>query len=268
MDAKKVFKTFLGDLRSTFPSIEFRSFQDSDISDFEEWCTPHVLKILQKDNSVFEEPTEFFGVNISEMYKPHTEMIWRNIQACTIGSFFSGDVKEKFNKMLGTIKGLWGDSGHPTDEIDRLLGSEDTQSKISDILEFVMSTRIAKVVINIVESVDFKEFEVDFENPDEVARMMNNIQGNPVIEKIMKKIQATIENKVRNGEFTKEMLMRDIESIKAKAQELFGDMFNDMLGTRKADVPSSVILSNSTEARHARMLARLRRKVNERKNPQ
>jgi hypothetical protein len=62
--------------------------------------------------------------------------------------------------------------------------------------------------------------------------------------------------------------MRDIENIKVKIQEAFGDMFNDMLGGRKADVPASAILGNTPEARRARMMARLRRKVGQMKNPQ
>jgi hypothetical protein len=62
--------------------------------------------------------------------------------------------------------------------------------------------------------------------------------------------------------------MRDIEAIKVKVQAAFGDMFNDMLGGRKADVPAQVLLDNSPEARRARMVARLRRKVGERKTTQ
>ena len=40
-------------------------------------------------------------------------------------------------------------------------------------------------------------------------------------------------------------------------------MFNDMIGGRKAELPSSVIMGNTPEARRARMMARLRRKVAE-----
>ena len=53
-----------------------------------------------------------------------------------------------------------------------------------------------------------------------------------------------------------------------KVQEAFGDMFNDMLGGRKADVPSAAILGNTPEARRARMIARMRRKVQENKTKQ
>lgn len=74
-----------------------------------------------------------------------------------------------------------------------------------------------------------------------------------------------MEEKSRTGEFTKEIIMRDLESIKLKVQELFGNAFNDILGTRKADVPSEMITGNTPEARRARMIARMKRKLKEKK---
>jgi hypothetical protein len=83
--------------------------------------------------------------------------------------------------------------------------------------------------------------------------------------KISRKIKTTLEDKVRRGEFTKETIMRDIEAIKVKVQAAFGDMFNDILGGRKTDIKAAEILGNSPEARRQRMLARLQRKLKERK---
>jgi hypothetical protein len=82
----------------------------------------------------------------------------------------------------------------------------------------------------------------------------------------LKKVKTTLEDKVRRGEFTKEMLASDIEKIKLKIQTAFGDMFNEALGGRKADVAPQVILGNTPEARRARMIARMRRKVAEKKD--
>jgi hypothetical protein len=82
----------------------------------------------------------------------------------------------------------------------------------------------------------------------------------------MKKIKTTLEDKVRRGEFTKEMLANDIEKIKLKIQTAFGDMFNEALGGRKADVAPQVILGNTPEARRARMIARMQRKLAEKKD--
>jgi hypothetical protein len=52
--------------------------------------------------------------------------------------------------------------------------------------------------------------------------------------------------------------------ITSKVQAIFGDSMNDMLGTRKGP-DAKTALSNSPEARRARMVARLQRKVAEKK---
>jgi hypothetical protein len=120
--------------------------------------------------------------------------------------------------------------------------------------------------MSLAESIDITELGIDFENPEEVLKSFQAEEVSPVMEKIMKKIKTTLEDKVRKGEFTKEMLAADIETIKLKVQTAFGDMFNDMLGGRKAAVAPKVILGNSPEARRARMVARLQRKLAERKD--
>jgi len=267
MEPKKIFKAFLSDLRSA-SNLEFSSFKDSDVEAFESWCIPNALKILQKDSTLFDTSVVMFGVDLKQIYAANTDMIWKHIQLCTIAIFLNGDIKEKFGSILETVKSFWGDSGHSTDEIDKLIGNEETKGKISELIEFVMSTRIAKVVNSLVETLDISELGLDFENPEDLLKMFQNVQNNPVVEKIMKKIQRILEDKVRRGEFTKEMLVQDVEAIKVKVQGAFGDMFNDMLGGRQAEVPAKVLLSNSPEARRARMVARLQRKVQERKTPQ
>ena len=94
--------------------------------------------------------------------------------------------------------------------------------------------------------------------------MMKNPE-HPTIQKITKKVQNILEDKMKKGEITKEIIISEFEMIKAKLQEAFGDMFNDALGGRRADLPANVLLGNSSEARRARMLARLQRKYKERK---
>ena len=265
MDAKKSFKAFRDELRSAFPSTEFAPYKDTDPAEFEDLITPVILKIMQKDKTLFDEEFTVFEVNLSPLFPENPDLFWKNIQKCGIASFLSGDLKAKFNKSADEVKKIWGGAGHSTDEIEKLLGSEESRSKISEILEFVMTTRIAKVVMSLAESIDISELGIDFENPEEVLKSFQEA-NNPVMENIMKKIKTTLENKVRNGEFTKEMLAADIEAIKIKVQTAFGDMFIDMLGGRKADVPARVILGNSPEARRARMVARLQRKLAERKD--
>lgn len=266
MEAKKPFKAFLSDLRSNFPDIKFDQFKDDDVSEFEEWCMPRILQIIQKDKAAFEEPFELFGQDIAYLFHKKPAMFWSNIQQCSMGALMSGDIKEKFSKVLDSVKSIWGGSGQSIDEIEKLLGSPEAQSKVSELIEYVMTTRIAGVVTNIIENVDLSDLDVNFDKPEDVASLFQNIQSNPAIQKIMLKLKSVIEEKVRQGEFSREIIMQDIETIKLKLKDIFGDMFNDMLGGRHADVPANVILGNSPEARRARMMARLKRKVNERKN--
>jgi len=266
MDAKKSFKAFRDELKSAFPSVEFAAYKDTDPAEFEQRITPLVLKVMQRDKTLFDEEFTLFDVNVSPLFPTNPELFWKNIQKCGIASYLSGDIKEKLNKLSDSVKEIWGGAGHSTDEIEKLLGSEESRSKISEILEFVMTTRIAKVVMSLVESIDITQLGIDFENPEEVMKTFQEAENNPIVENIMKKIKTTLEEKVRRGEFTKEMLAADIEAIKIRVQAAFGDMFTDMLGGRKADLPPQVILGNSAESRHARMVARLQRKLAERKD--
>lgn len=261
MNAKKAFKAFRDDLRSAFPDVEFAEYTETDPAAFEELITPVVLKIMQKDKTLFDEEFKVFGVNVSPLFPQNPDIFWKNIQKCGIASFLSGDIKTKFNKIADEVKKVWGS----TDEVEKLLGTEESRSKISEILEFAMTTRLAKVVTSLAESIDISELGIDFENPEEVLKTFQE-PNNPVIEKLMKKIKTTLEDKVRRGEFTKEMLAADIEKIKLKIQTAFGDMFNEALGGRKADVAPQVILGNTPEARRARMIARMQRKLAEKKD--
>lgn len=266
MDPKKSFKAFRDELRSAFPSTEFAQYKDTDPAAFEELITPSVLKVMQKDKTLFDTEFVVFETNLSPLFSSNPDLFWKHIQKCAMSSFLSGDIKGKLNKVAETVREIWGGSGHSSDEIEKLLGTEESRSKVSEILEFVMTTRIAKVVMSLVESIDITELGIDFENPEEVIKTFQAGEANPVIEKVMKKLKTTLEDKVRRGEFTKEMLAADIETIKLKVQTAFGDMFTDMLGGRKADVAPQVILGNSPEARRARMVARLQRKLSERKD--
>ena len=128
-----------------------------------------------------------------------------------------------------------------------------------------MSTKLAKVVSSLVETIDIASLGIDFDNLEDALKSIQE-PSNKIMETVMKKVKDELDSRLRKGEFTKEQLVRDIETIKVKIQGAFGDMFNDMLGARKADVPSSTLLGNTPEARRARMMARLKRKVAERKN--
>jgi len=257
MDAKKIFKAFLNDLKE---DCEGLVFSDSAVADFEEMITPKIMKVLQRDRTIFEESFEVFGKDVSTILrsKPELDKYWKHIQSCFFASFLSGDIKGKIGKLLESFSGAF----EGQTEIDKLLGSEESRSKVSEIMEFVMSTKLAKVVTSLVETIDISSLGIDFDNLEDAMKSIQE-PSNKIMENIMKKVKEELDMRLRRGDFTKEQLMRDIENIKVKIQEAFGDMFNDMLGGRKAEVPAAVIMGNTPEARRARMMARLRRKVAE-----
>jgi hypothetical protein len=86
---------------------------------------------------------------------------------------------------------------------------------------------------------------------------------NPVVKTMMSKVHGMIEEKMKRGEINQQVIIQEVETIKAKAIGLFGNIFNDALGGRKSDVPSTVLMGNSPEARRQRMIARMQRKLHE-----
>ena len=129
-----------------------------------------------------------------------------------------------------------------------------------------MNCRLAKLFTELVESIDLTDLNLNFENPMEIVEMIKNPE-HPTIQKVVKRIQSMIEDKIKKGQLTQQVIASEVEAIKAKVMSLFGNVFNDALGGRKADVSSAVLMGNSTEARRQRMLARLQRKLRE-KNSQ
>lgn len=248
------------EFKQAFPSIDIDS-----IDGFEEQFLPFVLRILQKDVTLFDEEIQVLGVPISNFRD--NEEFWVHMQKCLLASFLSGDIKEKVGKIIEQVKSLWSKAGHSTDEIDKIIGGEESTGKISELIEYLSNTRLAKILTSIVESLDVSELGVDLEKPEEVVNLFKNLQGNPVIEKMMKKIQTMIEDKIKRGELSKELLIREVEEIKAKITSMFGDVVSEAmgLGRRNDQLPAQVLMSNSPEARRARMMARLQRKLNERR---
>jgi hypothetical protein len=114
-----------------------------------------------------------------------------------------------------------------------------------------------------MESFDPIDFELNVTDPAELMEMLKNPE-NPAIKKVITKIQNTIKDKIRRGEFDQNTIAREIEAIKAKVMGLFGNIFNDALGGRRqGGAPPAALMGNSPEARRQRMVARLQRKLQE-----
>jgi hypothetical protein len=253
MDATEVFKGFLEDLRTKYPDTAFTEQPtDEIVALFERDYYPAAVQILQKDAAFFSVERPLFGVNLSAL-EP-TDELWKHIQVGALASFFHGDIKKKFGTLLTTAKSLWGASG---DDLSRILNDE---SQLEELYDYIMNTRLAKLCMGIIENLDVDGIEID--SPGQIIEMIRNPE-HPVVQKFVRKIQAIMKEKLTRGDLTQQQMVAEIEGIKAKIQGLFGNLFNEALGGRQADVPATVMTSNSPEARRQRMLARLQRKQRE-----
>jgi hypothetical protein len=254
MDIVEVFSQFRKDV---FPNETFEVKVKDVIAEFETFY-PDIVKIIQKDNTFFDQERIVFGRNLSAL--ENRDDVWKNIVSCMVACFFHGDIREKVGTLSSLIKNIWNSSGQKNDEISAVLNSEKSEGHFKEILDFVLNSRLAKIFTKLVETIDISDFDLKIENTDELIEMLKNPE-NPKIQATIQKVQAIIKDKVRKGEIDQNVIIREIETIKAKVIDLFGNVFKDALGGRRAEVPSAVMVGNSPEARRARMVARLQRKL-------
>jgi len=259
MDVNGVFKQFIVDI---FPDETIEINTEASVAEFELFY-PYVSLIIQKDSSFFNEDRTVFGRNLSKLDETKRDLIFKNLVPCMIASFFHGDIKKKVGKISEIIKNLWNASGQKNDAVTNILNDEASEGRFKDILDFILQSRLVKIFKSLMESFDMSEFELNIEDPTELIEMLKNPE-NPAIKKIVTKIQNTIKDKIRRGEFDQNTITREIEAIKAKVMSLFGNVFNDALGGRReGNVPAAAIMGNSPEARRQRMIARMQRKLQE-----
>jgi hypothetical protein len=269
MNSIKTFRKFLVELHLKFPEqFPTNKLDETEIDKFHKTFIDHSIEIITRKESIWESPKVVFGYDLSELWKNTDchDMIWKNLQGCLVASMFHGKLEEKMGENMPTIttilKGLMGENN----EIDDILNDDSKQSKLIEFFEFLKETKIASLLLSLFEKIDFSELDVNIGSTvEEMQEKLKNIQNDPAMVKIQNNIKSILEEKSRTGEFSREIILREIEQIKEKIRELFGDVFDDILGTRKADVPSEVITSNTPEARRARMIARMQRKLKERK---
>ena len=255
MDTQKIFEEFSKEVFEEELEIDLRKAVD----EFECFY-PEIVKIIQKDNSFFDQERIVFGRDLSKVEK--RDSIWMGLPACLFASFLHGDIKKKADKVIGLVKNLWNASGQENDEITKVLNDEASQGRFEEIIQFILESRMAKIFKNLMESIDLSEFELNIESPEQLIEMIKNPE-HPVIKKIIEKIQNTIETKIKRGEINQQTIIQEVETIKAKVVGLFGNIFNDALGSRKSEVSSAVMLGNTPEARRQRMIARMQRKLHE-----
>lgn len=261
MDPSVVFEMFLGELKKSYPDLPYDYEIEKTAKEFELFY-PSALQIMKKDAAFFDVERKAFGINLSEL--EHTEDTWKHITLSTIASLFHGDIKKKFGSVLSAAKSVWTGSGGDNDEVSRILNDESSEGHLESLYNFIMDTRIAKIVMEIVEQVDVSSIDVgSIENPAELMEMLKNPE-HPVLKKFIARVQGLLREKLMSGSYNQSQMMAEIEGIKAKVQSLFGNVLNEALGGgARGDVTSAALMSNSTEARRQRMLARLQRKQRE-----
>jgi hypothetical protein len=130
-----------------------------------------------------------------------------------------------------------------------------------------MNTRLAAVIGDLVQSVRFEDLDINLEDPDELIRLMRNPQDSDALKEIMSRAQEILKERIASGKINQQELIREIEMLRAKMTSSFGKYMNEMVvGQREQPATGNTsrqILSNSPEARRARMMARLQRKLGE-----
>jgi hypothetical protein len=258
MDVKEVFAQFCKDVFEE--AIEINA--DKTVEEFEAFY-PAIVQIVQKDSVFFNEDRIVFGRNLSSLDESKRELIWKNMLPAMLASFFHGDIKTKVSKVSGIIKNLWNASGQNNDAVTQILNDEASEGRFQEIIDYILNSRLVKIFTNLMESFDPADFELDIKDPAELMEMLKNPE-NPTIKKAITKIQNTIKEKVRRGEFNQNTIANEMEVIKAKVISLFGNVFNDALGGRRqGGPPPAALMGNSPEARRQRMIARMQRKLQE-----
>jgi len=222
---------------------------------------PHLLRVVKRDDTLFQDIELFPGIKVA--WKPSDDN-WKKVQMALVYSFLHGNPKEKFGKLMEAMKGAIPGTAAQADEVQSILEDEETQSSMSEMLELIMSTRLVSLVGDIIQSVDLEGLDIDFEDPERLLQMLRNPQQSEILNEIMMRARAVLEEKIRSGKLNQNELRRDIEKIRAKFQSSFGKFLNQaVLGEDTGNTTGNTaqqILSNHPDARRARILARLQRK--------
>lgn len=222
---------------------------------------PHLLRVVKRDDTLFQEIELFPRIKVA--WKPSDDN-WKKVQMALVYAVLNGNPKEKFGKLMEAMKGAIPGTAAQADEVQSILEDEETQSSMSEMLELIMSTRLVSLVGDIIQSVDLEGLDIDFEDPERLLQMLRNPQQSEILNEIMMRARAVLEEKIRSGKLNQNELRRDIEKIRAKFQSSFGKFLNQaVLGEDAGNTTGNTaqqILSNHPDARRARILARLQRK--------
>ena len=236
------------------------------VKHLEETLLPHLLRVIQKDNTLIAEVELFPGLKCDHLWDGSDDA-WKRLQTALLHAVLQGDPKEKFGKILETVKSLLPGNSTQTDEIMNILGDEENQSSFKELLELLMNTRLASLVGEIAQTINVADLGIDFENPEALLNMLRNPNESPVLKELMERAQMLLQEKLQKGHINQQDLVREIELIRAKFQSAFGKYLNEMIvgdgGGGTTGNTSAQIMSHSPEARRARMADRMAKRGQE-----
>lgn len=231
----------------------------------EETFLPHLLRIVKKDNTLFTEVELFPGM------KPEwdgSNELWSKFQMALLYAVLHGNPQEKFGKIIDVVKGILPGGSSQADDITKILDDKETQDSLKEMMDLVMNTRLASLIGEIVQSLEFTDLGISFDDPEALLEMMRNPTGHAGLNEIMDRAKMILEDKIKTGKINQQELARDIETIRAKFQSSFGKYLNEMVTGTEGNTTGNTaeqIMSNHPDARRARMLARLQKKQKLRK---
>uniref|UniRef100_A0A6C0HKT8 Uncharacterized protein n=1 Tax=viral metagenome TaxID=1070528 RepID=A0A6C0HKT8_9ZZZZ len=281
LDTAKLIRECVDDIAKEFPSLcdvlktnYPEGFNcDAEVAYLKEHVQPHCMDLLKKNTELFTERRFFLrGVDFSDLFhgveSAAEEKVWTYARTLLMASYMGADI-------MGTIKTMWSTfSGKAsTDEIDELLKDETTQSGVEDLLETLKDTRIFKLGMEVAETLNVEKLGLDKVDFTDIAGLMEMIKNpdHPVTKRAITSVQVLIEQKMRNGSLRKEDFVGEIEMLKEKFKQSIGKVFKtELFGDAPAGAGQPVrtaqeLTSNHPEARRQRMLARLQRKLAEKK---
>ena len=262
-------RSFINYFKSKSPGTPFPRATTEYYDQLTALMTPHAQKIMRKDNSLFRGehvPQPFPDVDIRMLWDGSDE-VWKRLHMAMLFSFFQGDPKEKVAQIMESMKQVLPETHGDTSEILKLLATEETSSSLTEMFELLMKTRLASIVAEIASSISLDDLGIDFDQPADILEVLQHPERSPAVRKIMEQVKTLLEDRIRTGKINQQELIREIETLKAKFQSSFGKYMNEMVGVgREGPATGNTaeqILSNSPEARRARMQARLQRKLHE-----
>jgi hypothetical protein len=94
----------------------------------EDTFLPHLLRVLQRDNALLSEVEMFPGIKVEW---EGTDEQWKRLNMALIYSVLHGNPKEKFSKIMESVKGMIPGGTQQADDIQKILAFNGTSLKIT-----------------------------------------------------------------------------------------------------------------------------------------